>query len=193
MGHCGEDQSGASSLNTERPISQFRAKQDMSIRTEPKTLQEEISQRRPFASTEQELYLNIIRTSSHLTDAMELVLKESGISLVQYNVLRILKGAEPGGLCRNELRDRMLNRMPDVTRLLDRMEESGLVVRTRETEDRRQVRTELTAKACGLLAQLNELVENEHQRQLGHLTEEQQRALIELLTLARNRDRCGSW
>ena len=149
-------------------------------------LQHEISQRRPFHSLQEEAYLNILRTASQLTDALELLLKPTGITLVQYNVLRILRGSEPDGLCRNELRDRMLNRMPDVTRLLDRMEESGLVSRSREEADRRQVRTQLTARARRMVDELDDKVRAEHQRQLGHLSEDQLSSMIELLTAARN-------
>ena len=150
------------------------------------SLQHEISQRRPFHSLQEEAYLNILRTASQLTDALELLLKPTGITLVQYNVLRILRGSEPDGLCRNELRDRMLNRMPDVTRLLDRMEESGLVSRSREEADRRQVRTQLTARARRMVDELDDKVRAEHQRQLGHLSEDQLSSMIELLTAARN-------
>ena len=150
------------------------------------SLQHEISQRRPFHSLQDEAYLNILRTASQLTDALELLLKPTGFTLVQYNVLRILRGSEPDGLCRNELRDRMLNRMPDVTRLLDRMEESGLVSRSREEADRRQVRTQLTARARRMVDELDDKVRAEHQRQLGHLSEDQLSSMIELLTAARN-------
>ena len=150
------------------------------------SLQHEISQRRPFHSLQEEAYLNILRTASQLTDALELLLKPTGITLVQYNVLRILRGSEPDVLCRNELRDRMLNRMPDVTRLLDRMEESGLVSRSREEADRRQVRTQLTARARRMVDELDDKVRAEHQRQLGHLSEDQLSSMIELLTAARN-------
>ena len=150
------------------------------------SLQHEISQRRPFHSLQEEAYLNILRTASQLTDALELLLKPTGITLVQYNVLRILRGSEPDGLCRNELRDRMLNRMPDGTRLLDRMEESGLVSRSREEADRRQVRTQLTARARRMVDELDDKVRAEHQRQLGHLSEDQLSSIIELLTAARN-------
>ena len=150
------------------------------------SLQHEIRQRRPVQSLQEEAYLNILRTASQLTDALELLLKPTGITLVQYNVLRILRGSEPDGLCRNELRDRMLNRMPDVTRLLDRMEESGLVSRSREEADRRQVRTQLTARARRMVDELDDKVRAEHQRQLGHLSEDQLSSIIELLTAARN-------
>ena len=95
------------------------------------TLRDEIKQNKPFESLEQEAQLNIIRTGSLLLDDVEQFLKPYGVTATQYNVLRILRGAHPAGLCRNELRDRMLTRMPDVTRLLDRMEEVGLVERER--------------------------------------------------------------
>ena len=148
-------------------------------------LRAEIAQQRPFESAEQEAYLNLVRTASVLTDELELLIKPSGITLVQYNVLRILRGAEPSGLCRNELRDRMLNRMPDVTRLLDRMEEAGLVTRAREVKDRRQVRTRITPRALGILSVVDEIIADAHRRQLGHLSKEQLEQLTELLTLAR--------
>ena len=148
-------------------------------------LRAEIAQQRPFESAEQEAYLNLVRTAFVLTDELELLIKPSGITLVQYNVLRILRGAEPSGLCRNELRDRMLNRMPDVTRLLDRMEEAGLVTRAREVKDRRQVRTRITPRALGILSVVDEIIADAHRRQLGHLSKEQLEQLSELLTLAR--------
>ena len=108
------------------------------------TLRDEIQQTKPFTSLQEEALLNILRTSAAMMDEMEDLLKQRGITNTQYNVLRILRGAEPEGLCRNELRDRMLTRMPDVTRLLDRMEEAGLVARSRDNEDRRLVSTRIT-------------------------------------------------
>ena len=79
----------------------------------------------------------------------------------------------------------MLTRMPDVTRLLDRMEDVGLVVRTRDAEDRRLVTTRITERGRGLLDQLEGLVAAEHQRRLGHLSDDQLRSLNEILTLVR--------
>lgn len=151
-----------------------------------KTLQDELHQRRPFSSLQQEATLNVVRTATALQDAGEEVFKPSGITGTQYNVLRILRGAEPDGLCRNALRDRMLTRMPDVTRLLDRMEQAGLVERTREGLDRRMVQTRITNAGRRLLDELNPKVMALHQRRLSHLSEVQLQALIELLTLVRN-------
>ena len=151
----------------------------------PKTLRDEIHQKRPFRSLEQEAYLNLLRTAALLADSFEQMLKPWGITAAQYNVLRILHGAEPAGLCRNEVRDRMLTRMPDMTRLLDRMEQADLVTRSRVSDDRRQVSTRITEKGRQLLAQLDAVVAQEHQRRLGHLSEGELKKLIGLLSAAR--------
>jgi len=148
-------------------------------------LRADLRQGKPFASMVQEAHLNIGRTEAILQEGLERVLKPHGISAAQYNVLRILRGAAPHGLCRNEIRDRLLSRMPDVTRLLDRMEAGGLVVRTRDTDDRRLVTARLTARGSELVELLDAPVAREHARRLGHLGDEQLGTLIRLLTLAR--------
>ena len=149
------------------------------------SLKEDIRQKKGFTSLQQEAFLNVLRTSSTLTDALEDLLRPYGISATQYNVLRILRGADGDGLCRNELRDRMLTRMPDMTRLLDRMEEAGWVTRSREREDRRMVMTRISMAGQELLKDLDAPVNELHRRQLDRLSEEQLRSLIELLTRAR--------
>ena len=151
----------------------------------PPTLRDEIKQRKPFRSLEQEAQLSVVRTSAMLVDAFERMLKPYGITATQYNVLRILRGAEPDGLCRNDLRDRMITRMPDVTRLLDRMEESDLIDRSRETNDRRMVMTRITAKGRRLLDELEDPVAREHERAFAALTKEQMRTLIGQLAAVR--------
>jgi DNA-binding MarR family transcriptional regulator len=149
-------------------------------------LQDELKQRKPFGSLEQEALLNVVRTSSVLNDSIEQLLKPFGVSLAQYNVLRILRGSSPTPLCRNDIRDRMINRMPDMTRLLDRMEEAGLVARARESEDRRMVLTRLTNQGQRVLDAIDPLLESEHKRLLGKLSSDEQRTLISLLTTIRN-------
>lgn len=151
------------------------------------TLRDELHQYKPFTSPQQEAFLNIARTQALLFDAFEKLLRPYGISLTQYNVLRVLRGAEPDGLCRNEVRERLLSRMPDVTRLLDRMEEAGLISRVRDSADRRQVTTRLTKQGRQLVDKLDAPVTEEHQRRLGHLTQAQLRTLIDLLTLVRQK------
>lgn len=151
----------------------------------PHTLREEIQQKRPFASRKEEAALNIARTAAVLTDSFDREVKPWGITSAQYNVLRILRGAEPKGLCRNEVRDRMITRAPDMTRLLDRMEETGLVARTRDTDDRRMVTARITSKGLNLLTELDSVVADQHWGHLGHLSDGQLETLIELLTLVR--------
>ena len=149
------------------------------------TLQQDLKQKKPFRSLQQEAYLSVVRTSTSLTDAMEDLVKTRGISATQYNVLRILRGWGAEGLCRNELRDRMLTRMPDMTRLLDRMEDAGLVVRSREGDDRRMVMTRITEKGRRLLDDLDAPVMALHRKQMAGLTDAQLRSLSDLLTLVR--------
>lgn len=150
-------------------------------------LREELRQRKPFTDLEQEAQLSVVRTASLLTDAFEQMLRPYGITATQYNVLRILRGAEPDGLCRNELRDRMLTRMPDVTRLLDRMEEAKLVARSRGSEDRRLVSTRITAKGLRLLDEVQDAVSAEHMRRFHHLGKAQLKTLIDLLHTVREK------
>ena len=152
----------------------------------PRSLRDDLRQTKPFTSLQQEAMLNVVRTAATMADAINEMLKPYGISMTQFNVLRILRGAEPAGLCRNELRDRMLTKMPDVTRLLDRMEEAGLVARSRDNEDRRQVSTKITPAGRQLVDSLGAPASQLHQRRLGHMTAEQLSSLIELLTLARD-------
>ena len=150
------------------------------------SLQQDLKQKNPFRSLQQEAYLSVVRTSTALTDAMEDLVKSRGISATQYNVLRILRGSDAEGLCRNALRDRMLTRMPDMTRLLDRMEEAGLVVRVREGEDRRMVMTRITQQGRQLLDELDAPVMALHRKQMAGLTDAQLRSLSDLLTLVRD-------
>ena len=152
------------------------------------SLRDELRQQKPFTSLHQEAFLSLGRTEAVLTGALERMLEPHGITLTQYNILRILRGAGPDGLCRNEIRDRLVARTPDVTRLLDRMEQAGLVSRVRGEEDRRLVHTRLTKKARALVDDLDKPVAAEHRRQLGHMSADQLRALIDLLELARQQD-----
>jgi DNA-binding MarR family transcriptional regulator len=149
------------------------------------SLLQDLRQSKPFSSLQQEAHLSVVRTASALTDKVEDLLKPYGISSTQYNVLRILRGAGDEGLCRNELRDRMLTRMPDMTRLLDRMEEAGLVTRARERDDRRMVLTRITARGLELLGELDRPMTELHSGQLARLTDEELRSLIDLLRVVR--------
>ena len=149
------------------------------------TLRDEIRQTRPFQSLEQEAALSIERTAVVLKHRTNESLREFGVTGTQLNVLRILRGAGSDGLCRNEIGDRLVSQVPDVTRLLDRMEEAGLVTRERSTEDRRLVRTRITLEGLALLDRMDEPLVAMHRGQLGHLSREQLHTLIDLLALVR--------
>ena len=133
----------------------------------------------------QEAFIALARTEAALTDGLDKLLTPHGLSLTQYNVLRILRGAGKAGLCRNEIGQRLITRMPDVTRLLDRMEAAGLVSRVRSTEDRRLVNTTLTKAGRDLVDDLDAEINRVHKAQLGHLKDTELRTMIELLNRAR--------
>jgi len=133
----------------------------------------------------QEVFLDIMRTAEVLRKDLEELLKQSGLSSTQYNVLRILRGAGTGGCTCQEIIDRMVNRDPDMTRLLDRLEDRGLVTRARSQADRRVVRSYLTEEGLGMVEALDNPVANLHREQLGHLGEERLRALADSLRVLR--------
>ncbi len=149
------------------------------------SLRNEIHQTAPFGSLQQEAFLNLCRSATALEASLETLLKQHGVSLPQYNVLRILRGAGRAGLGRNGIRDRLVTRMPDVTRMLDRLERLGLIHRERSATDRRQVTTCLSAAGASLLKLLDAPVAAEHQRRFRQFTKGQLQSLIELTTLAR--------
>jgi DNA-binding MarR family transcriptional regulator len=154
-------------------------------------LGQEIRQTKPFDSLEEEAFLGLQRTSSLLLQSLGRALKGWDLTPAQYNTLRILRGAEPdaltcGGLTCGDIGDRLVSPGPDVTRLLDRLEQRGLVSRLRDGEDRRVVRARITASGLDLLAALDEPVGQMLGRLLGSLGEERLRTLVTLLGEARN-------
>lgn len=148
--------------------------------------QAELQQTRPFESAAAEAYINVVRTADILHRGVEAILKRAELSGTQYNVLRILRGAGPEGLACREIGERMITRDPDITRLLDRLEDRGLVGRKRGDKDRRVVTTRITAKGLQLLKGLDRPVLDVHERQLGHLGRKRMLALIRLLEAARS-------
>lgn len=148
-------------------------------------LQVELKQTRPFRSPLEEAFVGLQRTAAVLEHALETMLKPSGITATQYNLLRILRGAGAAGLCRSEIGERMVRRVPDVTRLLDRLEDTGLVARTRGGEDRRYVTTRITARGLEALEALDAVIARFLDTHLGHIDPEQLRALTQVLTRLR--------
>jgi len=147
----------------------------------------ELEQKEPFRLREEEAFVNLLRTVAVLLQGVAETLKPHGLSPTQYNVLRILRGAEPRGMACREIGERMITRDPDVTRLLDRLEDRGLVARTRGREDRRVITTRITDDGLRILGKLEAPVRDLHTRQLGHLKARKLRTLIGLLEQARNK------
>ncbi len=158
--------------------------ESVKARTPARTLGDELKMTRPFRSVEEEALLSIIRTAAVLEHDGAESLKPFGLTPTQYNVLRILRGS-PDGLCRNEVGERLVARVPDVTRLLDRMERCGLIERRRGSDDRRFVSTRITEKGLKLVDKLDKEMPAIHARLLGHLGEKKARELINLLSEAR--------
>lgn len=150
------------------------------------TLRDEIRQGKPFAAPEQEAYLALLRTAAVLEHSTGELLRGHGITHTQYNVLRILRGAGAAGLCRNEVRDRMLARVPDATRLLDRLEAAGLIERRRDAADRRFVTTRITDAGLALLQGLDDAVLALHREQFAGLGARELAALIDVLGRVRS-------
>ena len=113
------------------------------------------------------------------------MLKPHGLSPTQYNALRILRGAGDEGRSCSEIAERMINRDPDITRLVDRLERRGLVKRCRDGKDRRVITTRITSAGLELLRSLDRPIEEFNRNLLGHMGEEQLRTLIKLLEAAR--------
>jgi DNA-binding MarR family transcriptional regulator len=149
-------------------------------------LRDELKQAKPWKSLQEEASLNIARTSAVLDHALAQALKPYAITPTQYNVLRILRGAGEAGLCRNAVGERLVRRVPDVTRLLDRMEQMGLIARVRDGDDRRYVTTRLAARGREIVDRLDAGICSIHRRHLGHMSDEALERLIDLLTAARS-------
>ena len=147
-------------------------------------LQRELKKKRPFDSPEQEAVINLLRTSDRFQNQFGKLFRQFGITASQYNVLRILRGEGQPMPCL-EIADRMIQVVPAITGLLDRLEKQEFVVRRRCSEDRRVVYVELTDKARELLAKMDEPVMEMHRQLIGHLSPQQLKQLSRLLEQAR--------
>ncbi|MBZ5550895.1 MAG: MarR family transcriptional regulator [Acidobacteriia bacterium] len=150
-------------------------------------LQAELKQKTPFTSRQQEAYLALLRTADALQSSMESKLKEFGLTGTQYNALRILRGAGPEGLPCSEIGERMITHDPDITRLLNRLEQRGLVERIRDQHDRRVIYGKITTAGQKLLREMQEPIEKYGKEMLRHVSQPELQKLIDLLELVR----CG--
>jgi DNA-binding MarR family transcriptional regulator len=158
----------------------------MTVKAPDKT-RDKVNQEARHWSPEEDTYLNIQRAAEALAWKLTELLKPSGITTTQYNVLRILRSAGSCGYACGEIAERMVTRDSDVTRLLDRMEKMGLVTRCREQSDRRVVTTCLTPEASRLLQKLDGPVAELMEQLLGEMGARRLNLLSELLELARKR------
>jgi MarR family transcriptional regulator, organic hydroperoxide resistance regulator len=126
-------------------------------------------------------FIALQKAADKLALQAEQVLKANGLSGAQYNVLRILRGAEPGGLACSSIAERMISHDPDMTRLLDRMEKRSLITRERQSDDRRVVKTKITSAGLELLKKLNPPVRELHKRQFAHMRLASVKTLASLL------------
>jgi DNA-binding MarR family transcriptional regulator len=149
------------------------------------TIEREIRQRRPFPSKAQEGAVALLRTADLLRRALAGVVEPRGITPQQYNVLRILRGAGAEGLPTLEIGARMIEQAPGVTRLLDRLEEKGLVRRARCPRDRRRVLCRIAPSGLRLLASLDQPMNEATESFLRPLGGEHTRRLIRLLDVVR--------
>src|SRR6476620_9666104 len=128
------------------------------------TLQDEIKQTRPFRSSAEEVVVSVLRTAAVMQRHLSQVVETHGITIQQYNVLRILRGAGEAGLPTLAIRDRMVEEAAGITRLLDKLEVAGHVVRERSTPDRRQVLCHLTPKGASVVKALDGPMDDATQR-----------------------------
>lgn len=140
---------------------------------------------RRFDSPQQEAYLNLWRTYDRLRMIEDDLFATHGLTAQQYNALRLLRGEHPAALPTLVLAGKLVSHAPDITRLVDRLEELGLVLRQRMPDNRRVVQVGITEAGLALLKKLDEPVRDCHHRQLGHLTAVQLESLVELLRGAR--------
>jgi DNA-binding MarR family transcriptional regulator len=149
-------------------------------------LKDELKMTKPFKSLEEEAILSVARTAAVMEHAGAEVMKRFDLTITQYNVLRILRGAGEDGLCRNEVGERLVTKVPDVTRLLDRIESSGLITRQRGTADRRYVTTRITDKGLKLLEKIDRELPALHTRIVGHMSQKKLKELVDLLEEVRS-------
>jgi DNA-binding MarR family transcriptional regulator len=138
-----------------------------------------------FDSAQQEAFLNLWRTYDRLRMLEDELFARFGLTAQQYNTLRLLSAVHPEALPTLTLAGRLVSRAPDITRLLDRLHERGLIARERQEQNRRTVQVQISARGLVLLDQLTEVVRDCHRRQLGHLSAEELRQLTALLRKAR--------
>ena len=138
-----------------------------------------------FDSLEQEAYLNLWRTYDRLKALEEDLFAMHQLSAQQYNTLRLLANVSPGTMPTLALGSKLISRAPDMTRMLDKLEQRGLIERERKPENRRVVEVGITSAGLKLIEQLADAVKECHHEQLGHMSAASLRSFVDLLKQAR--------
>lgn len=133
------------------------------------------------APLEERIFLALLKTANALGLEAEQLIKSTGLTGTQYNVLRILRGAQPEGLACRSIGDRMISHDPDMTRLLDRLEKRGFITRERQQDDRRVVKTHITHAGLEVLKPLDHPMRELHKRQFRHMSVARLKTLSGLL------------
>ena len=141
-------------------------------------LQAELKQTKPFPSRSSEALLSVLRTAALFEHHVNEALRPCGITALQYNVLRILRGAGPDGWCGRDISERLVSKVPDVSRLLDRMEGMQLIRRERDATDRRHVTARITPRGLRVLEEATATMEPTARR-FDHLDAERLQHVID--------------
>jgi DNA-binding MarR family transcriptional regulator len=149
------------------------------------SVQSAIRQARPFRSAAQEGTIALLRTASVVGRALGRVLEPWGLSLAQYNALRIIRGAGAGGIPTLAIRERMIEEGTTITRLLDKLETAGLIERERSLPDRRQVICRATAEGKRWLAEIDPIVDVADEEAVAVLGSRQLTQFIAMLDAVR--------
>lgn len=150
------------------------------------SIEHDLKQTRPFATRSEEAAVSLMRTADLVRRVVSLVVEPHGITVQQYNVLRILRGAGERGLPTLDIADRMIEQAPGITRLVDRLERKSLVLRERCATDRRQIFCRITSQGLDLLTSLDEAIRDADASALAALPPDELKQLIEILDRARN-------
>ncbi len=151
----------------------------------PKTNPQKVNKDR--TKLENDVVINLARLLTENADEMSALFAHHGLSVAHFNVLRILRGAKSDGLPCGTVGERLINKEPDMTRLLDRMEKQNLVIRTRDQTDRRIVTARITEHGLAILKALDEPLANLLHQHFGHVSSQKLEALLEMIQELRQR------
>lgn len=157
----------------------------MSTSSPPTGLAAELGKKQPFDALEREAYLNLWRTLSLLDQRINRLMRPHKLTKVSYNILRILRGAGDTGCTGTEIASMLVADVPDMARLIDRLEKLSYIRRGRIDEDRRRVRNFLTQKGSSVLDAIERPLLELHQVHFSGLQTEELRTLIDLLSRVR--------